>query len=162
MKWFRFGIPFVVVVGLIAASLPASAALSTATCFGSWKVTFSPGLGTTAQEVDSRVENGTIQCMGAVQGSPVTGHGVLAQEGRIHGTALGGTGSGTVTVVIPTLSGVKTVSFDETFTYGPGIGLKSSDSLVGPFTFMFVPTAGDGIFTPVTEIAAVGVFTLKS
>jgi hypothetical protein len=142
-------------------SMPASAAPSTATCSGSWKVTFAPGLGTTSQEVEFRAEGGTIHCLGAIDGSPVTGPGTLAEHGRILGTALAGTGSGVTTVDIPTTSGQKSISFAETLSYGPGVGVKKSDALAGPFIFTFLPTSGDGILNPVTEITVGVLFTLK-
>lgn len=162
MKRFRLGILLIVVVALLAGSAPASAAPSRAFCLGTWRVSFAPGLGLTSRGVDYKTDGGTIHCSGAVNGSPVSGTGTLAQRGHIEGTALGGTAFGTVMLDIPTLGGPRSVSFDAAFTYGPGLGFKYSDTLAGPFTFIFLPVSGDGLMTPVTEIAVVGQFTLKS
>jgi hypothetical protein len=162
MKTFRLAIPLMVVVALLAGPAPAQAAPSTAICLGTWRVSFAPGLGLTVRGVDYKTDDGTIHCTGAVNGSPVSGAGTLAQRGHIDGTVLSGTGLGSTTLDIPTLGGRKFVSFDDTFSYGPGIGFKFSASISGPFTFMFLPVSGDGLMTPVTEIAVVGQFTLKS
>lgn len=102
------------------------------------------------------------RCVGSVRGSRVTGAGPLAQAGRIEGTAVSGTGAGTTSVNIPTATGRKSVTFHDEFVYGPGIGVKYSSALLGPWIFTFVPTEGDGIAAPVTEITVVGEFTLLS
>lgn len=162
MKWVRLGIPLVVAAALTAASLPAGAWSSTAVCTVSGKIQFSPGLGATSQVVEWKSEKGPIRCIGSVGGSPVTGPGAFREWGSIEGTALAGTGEGTSKASVPTVGGLKKVSLRTTFTYGPGVGVKQSDSLVGPFPFSFYPTAGDGVNTPVTEIAFVGEFTLRS
>lgn len=162
MKGFRLGIPLIVVVALLAGSAPVSAAPSTALCLGTLRVSFTPGLGLTSHGVDYKTDAGMIHCAGDIDGSPISGVGVLSERGHIEGTALGGTGFGTTMLDIPTLSGRRTVTFDVTFSYGPGIGFKNSASLSGPFTFVFLPVSGDGLMTPVTEIAAVVQFTLKN
>lgn len=162
MKWFRLVLPAAALFGLMAGSPPATAATGTASCLGAWNVDFVPGVSMTPQSAHYSTQDATIECLGTVQGSPVTGPGTLSQTGSAYGTVLGGSGSGTITVTIPTSSGSKTITFSDTLTYGPGIGFKSSNALVGPFTFVFVPTKGDGILTPVTQIAVAGEFTLQS
>jgi hypothetical protein len=162
MKWFRLGLPAVVLLVLMAGSSAVSAAQSSAMCVGTWHVSFAPGLGTTSHGADFSTRPTMIQCFGAVKGSPVSGSGTLAQKGHLEGTVLGGTGSGTTTLTIPTPAGTRTVTFDDTLTYGPGIGFKTSSSLLGTFTFGFFPVSGDGVTTPVTEIAVVGQFSLTS
>jgi hypothetical protein len=162
MKALRFGIASIMAVALMMGSSPADAAPSNASCLVTGYVSFVPGLGTTPQQVEYKSEEGLIQCSGAVGGAAVSGNGTLTEKGDIEGTALAGTGFGTTTVEIPTSEGPKSVTFDNTFTYGPGIGSKNSDSLEGPWTFVFFPTSGDGVIAPVTKIAVIGQFILKS
>ena len=73
-----------------------------------------------------------------------------------------GAGAGTEWVSVPTTGGEQTVTFTYSLDYGPGLGLKHSPSLIGPYTFVFAPSQGDGILGPVTQIAATGWFVLKS
>ena len=88
--------------------------------------------------------------------------GTLGQEGVVDGTFLTGTGSGTKSATIPTAAGAQKMSFSFTMIYVPGVGLKSSDALMGPLTFVFYPSVGNGVTEPVTEIAVVAEFALKS
>ncbi|MGH2688955.1 MAG: hypothetical protein ACRDKW_09140 [Actinomycetota bacterium] len=92
----------------------------------------------------------------------MTGTGSFVQEGSLEGTVLMGAGGGTEVLTVPTTAGPETVTFVYTLEYGPGYGIKHSDSLVGPYTFLFVPTEGDGITSPVTRITATGWFIVKS
>ena len=162
MKRFRRGVLLIVVLALTAASVPAGATFGGAVCSVSGRIHFDPGLGTTSQVVKFTSSEGKIQCLGSVEGSLATGSGTFREWGVMEGTALAGTGSGVAKTAIPTLGGTKRVSFQTTFTYGPGVGVKQSDALVGPFAFTFVPTSGDGVTSPVTEIAFVGEFALQS
>jgi hypothetical protein len=161
-KHFRIVLLVVLPMALLASSSPARAGGSTATCIGTAEITFSPGLGITPQVVEYQSENGTIDCVGAVRGWTVTGRGTMFETGELTGTAAAGTGAGTAKIKVPTVAGSKTVAFDYTFIYEPGIGFKESDHLAGPWTFVFRPVSGDGITTPVTRIAAVFELTLKS
>jgi hypothetical protein len=73
-----------------------------------------------------------------------------------------GAGAGTEWVSVPTTGGEQTVTFAYTLEYGAGLGLKRGPALIGPYTFVFAPSQGDGILAPVTQIAATGWFVLKS
>jgi hypothetical protein len=129
-----------------------------------WHVSFSPGVGLTSQKTTATThgETGTINCVGAINGHDVTGPGTLGLEGVIRGTCLGGTGSATLSLTVATSAGSEKVSFPATITWGPGVGFKFSDSLVGPLTFAFYPTVGDCVTTAATEAVQVGEFVLKS
>lgn len=174
IKVFRLSVSLSAVFALVAVSLPAGAAVpglslapkadasSAATCFGSWTVSFEPGLGAASQEVNYETRDAPIHCVGAIEGAHITGPATMGQRGRIKGTVLAGRGLGTSTITVPTANGLKSVSFDHVLSYGPGIGVKRSDALAGPYIFTFLPVAGDGVVTPVTEIMAVGEFTLNS
>lgn len=171
---FRLSVSLAAVVALVVVSLPAGAAApglslaphgdasSSATCFGSSTVSFEPGLGASSQEVNYETRDATMHCVGTIEGAHITGPATMEQRGRIKGTALAGRGWGTETITVPTANGLKSISFDLTFSYGPGIGVKRSNTLAGPYIFAFLPVAGDGVVTPVTEIMAVGEFTLNS
>lgn len=163
MKALRFGLASLVVVGLMLPAAAVSAAeSSTAVCSGTWKVDFSPGITTAAQPSTFTTSPSAVTCTGQVRGHGVTGPGSFVEEGSLGGTVLMGEGEGAGSLTVPTATGQETVTFTYKLKYGPGYGLKYSDSLVGPYTFLFAPTHGDGIAAPVTQIAAVAWFTLKS
>jgi hypothetical protein len=146
------------------ASPALSAGGSTATCSGTWHVSFSsPGVGITPQRVTFASHGATLICVGTVAGSPVTGPGTFGEEGVLGGTCLMGTGSGTLSVTIPTSAGLakmRNVAFR--LSTGPGFGFKYSDLFIGPLIFVYLPTQGNCVTAGVTEIAAVAQFVLKS
>jgi hypothetical protein len=82
--------------------------------------------------------------------------------GEAHGYDQPGTGSATLSVTIPTSAGPEKVTFPVTIQYSPGIGFKYSDSLEGPFTFLFYPSIGNCVTAPVMEAVQIGQFVLKS
>lgn len=163
MKPLRLGLATLVLVAL----MPASSAIAQGSgpwCISTWHVSFSPGLGASPQRVafTNQVRPTALDCFGTLGGHAVTGRGSLIEDGVIDGTALTGTGSGTLTVTIPTTGGPQTINSAFTMSYAPGIGFKAGDAFMGPFTFFFYPTAGNGITAPVTEIAVVGQGILNS
>lgn len=168
MKSLRLLIPVLLVIASIAMQVPAHAgplpagSKSIAVCLGTLRVNFTPGLRLTQGVVEYRTDPTAIQCLGAVEGAAITGTGSLSEVGRIEGTALGGRGAGTARLEIQTATGLKSVSFETEFVYGPGIGTKGSASILGPWIFMFLPTKGDALVTSVTEIYVVGQFVLQS
>ena len=164
MKWIRLCLASLVVCALMPASGASAETRSLASCSGTWKVSFSPGVGTTSRQSSftTNGHTGTIICVGTVKGHLVTGPGTFGKEGVVEGSCLAGTGSGTMSVRVPTTGGVKQVEFSFTMVTGPGLGFKFGNALFGPLTFLFVPSAGDCIITPVTEITVLGQFALRT
>ena len=164
MRSFRLVLAALVVFVLIPAAPAFSATESSATCVGTGHISFSPGVGISSQKstFTTQGQTGALNCVGMVKGSAVTGPGTFGEVGVLEGTVLGGTGSGSMSVIIPTTAGPASLTIPFTMTTGPGFGFKFSDSLAGPLTFLFYPTVGNGITAPVTEIAVVSVFFLKS
>jgi hypothetical protein len=152
------------VATVLAPATPAEAGGSSASCHGSWPISMAPGISTTARQstFTSHGETGTITCTGTVNGHGVSGPGTLGVEGALDGTCLTGNGSLTITMTIPTSGGPATFSLPATMTYYGGVGMKFSDAFVGPLTFAVVPTAGNCITEPLTEILQVGEFVLQS
>ena len=164
MKAF-LGLAAMVTLLLVGASPPAlSAQASVASCSGTWNVSFSsPGVGLTARQVTFVSHNGTVNCVGAVAGSLVTGPGTFTEEGVLDGTCLAGTGSAVFSIAVPTLAGpaaVRNVPFR--MSTALGFGFKYSDSFIGPLTFIYVPTQGNCLTVGVTEIAVVAQFLLTT
>lgn len=162
MKRVGLGLAALVALVLMPTSPALGATESTAWCYGTWHVNFSPGVDTTPRTSTFTTRAATVNCVGTVRGHDVLGIAALQQDGVLHGTLLTGTGSGTKTLVIPTRGGPQTVSIPFTMSYTAGIGLQNSDSLVGPLTFVFYPTQGDGVTTPVTQIGVVGEGVLRT
>jgi hypothetical protein len=164
MKSFGLGLAALVVLVLLPIAPALSATQSTATCFGTWRVSFSPGVGVSSQRATftTNGQTGTISCVGAVKRSAVTGPGNFGEVGFLEGTMIGATGVATMSLNIPTAAGLASLRIPFTMTTGPGFGFKYSDSFNGALTFLFAPTLGNGITAPVTEIAVVSVFSLKS
>jgi hypothetical protein len=164
MKMLKFGLATLVLLVLMPAS-PANADTgSLASCSGSWNVSFSRGVGLIPGESSFTTNGptGTINCLGTVEGYPTTGPCTFAKQGRFEGSVLAGKGDGTISVHCPTTEGPKNVNFAFTMVTGPGLGFKFGESLFGPLTFVFHPTEGDGVTSPVTKISVVGAFLLKT
>ena len=154
-----------VLLSLVLMAAPASAASSLATCTGSWNVSLSPGaLLTTSRDITFGTPvTGTINCLGSVNGSPVTGQGTVTKTGQLTGSCVAATGSGTFAFSIPTAGGQKNLTVPFTMITGFGYGVKFSSSFVGPLAFAFVPVQGNCITSPLTEIhVVVAAFTLQS
>ena len=163
MKWLRL-ILALGALSVLPASPASAAGESVAVCQGAWNVSFASGLGTTAKRVafTTHGESGSFNCVGVVRGNPVTGSGTFGQEGFVEGTVLMGAGTSTISLTIPTSAGPQKLSFQDTFTYFPGIGFKQGGPLVGPLTWVFRPTAGNGVTEPVTEIGVVGEAVIRT
>ncbi len=148
--------------GPVAAAESNVEADSTASCLHSWTDSVSPGLTTTPQTATftSHGETGTIHCQGLVKGHQVTGPGTFGEEGLFEGTCLSGSGMAVFSFTIPTTGGQARFRIPVTFTYGLGLGSTSSEAFPG--AFVVVPTAGDCLITPITEIAVVRLGILNS
>lgn len=164
MKPIKLVLATTVLLLLMPVAPAAAQSTSLATCVGSWDVSFSNGVGLVPQTSDFSTGGltGTINCVGAVDGSPVTGPGEFGKAGTIEGSCLLAEGGGTIEMEIPTADGVKRLEFDFTMITGPGIGFKSGGPLLGPLTFLFIPTQGDCVMSPVTQIAVTGEFVLST
>jgi hypothetical protein len=148
-------------IGSIA--MPTSAVAETqslATCVDQHPVTFSPGISLTSGTSSFRTEPGPITCVGAVDGDEITGPGTFSQHGVAQGDCSQGSLSGTVFITVPTSAGPTKLTIRYQGTYGPAVGVKSAPELVA--TFVYYPTKGDCITTPVTEIAATQETTLMT
>lgn len=164
MKSFRLGLATLVLLVLMPASPAFSASGSTASCLVMSPLSFSPGIRTASQRVTSTShgETGTITCVGTVNGHEVMGPGTIGFAGFFDVSCLGGTGHETVSVTIPTSAGPEKLNFPVDETVFPGIGYKSSESLLGPLAFVYYPTEGNCVTSPVTEVAFAGQGVLKS
>jgi hypothetical protein len=155
-------LPIVLSVAVLTLPLlavaPASAATgSTAACSFSLTLTLAPGISGTSSgtsTVTTHGETGTITCAGTVAGKGIDGMGTIGEEGTVDGTCALGSGSTTFSMTIPTASGPVTMRTPATFIYGPGLGYGGGDAFHG--SFQFLPTAGDCITTPVTQIVVLG------
>lgn len=164
MKVLGSGLAAVVLLVLMPASPAFGAPESAASCLMRAHESFSPGISITPRRVaaTSHGETGTINCVGAVNGHRVTGPGTLGFAGFFDVSCAGGTGYETVSATIPTSAGPQKLTFPVKETVGPGVGYKSSDSLMGPLPFVYYPTEGDCVTSPVTEIFFSGQGVLKS
>jgi hypothetical protein len=164
MKLLKLGLATLVLLVLAPASPAAADTGSLASCSGTWNVSFSRGVGLTPGESSFTTNGptGTVNCLGTVEGSPTTGPCTFAKEGRVEGSILGAKGDGRISVHCPTTGGPENVNFAFTMVTGPGLGFKFGESLFGPLTFVFHPTEGDGVTSPVTRISVVGAFLLKT
>jgi hypothetical protein len=164
MRPLRLGLAALVVFLTMGASPALSAGVSTASCTGTWRVSFSsPGVGLAPNRVTFVNHDAALICVGSVAGSLVTGPGAFSEEGVLEGTCLTGTGSATFSVTVPTLAGPATLrNVPFRMSTGLGFGFKYSDSFLGPLAFVFVPTKGNCVTSAVTEIAVVAQFVLKS
>jgi hypothetical protein len=162
----RIAVCLAALAALTLVTAPGAQAASTglALCSGTWKVSFSPGVGLAPGSSDftTKGPTGMVLCVGTVDGHAVTGAGSFAKEGVVEGSCVEGEGSGMITVKVPTTDGLKVVEFPFTMATGPGLGFKFGESLFGPLTFAFVPSRGSCVLTPVTEIIVVGEFALRT
>ncbi|HUR48140.1 MAG TPA: hypothetical protein VMY88_01225 [Acidimicrobiales bacterium] len=152
----RFGV--VGVVGVLAAPsvVPATAhaaATSTAACVFEFVMPVAPGVSMTPADFTYTTggETGMIICVGTVRGHPVTGPGTVGEQGTGNGSCSGGTVTGAYTMTIPTDAGQQRlrVPYTKLNFVGP-LGARPTPELAGGFTF--VPTRGDCVTTPITEV----------
>jgi len=130
--------------------------VTSATCSATLSVRTSPGLTlfSGSDAVTTGGETGSIICVGTFNGHGVTGPGSIGLMGTIVGTCLADSGSGTYSFTIATDAGP--MHFAGTFK-------ESSVGPIGPVEAflpgahyrgieVFVPTHGDCVTTPATEI----------
>lgn len=161
----------VAAAGLVSTS--AARADSGTTCTVEIPVALAPGL-SLAQGSTGTFDNkalGTVSCDGPVNGFEPTGPGTFLAEGT-YGTQDpdncldGGEGQGSYTVVFPTAEGENGVTLPFTLEFaapsrtGGLIGIHTQgDGFVGEFSGM--PTAGDCVTAPVTEVRALGTIVFR-
>jgi hypothetical protein len=153
---------------LLLVALPAAPAVgageSTASCAMHSALSFSPGIGPTPQRVasSSHGETGTLICTGTVRGHDVTGAGTMGFEGVFDASCLGGAGRETFSATIPTNAGPEKLTFVVDETVVPPGGFKVGGSLVGAAPYVFYPTRGDCVLSPMTEVVFVGIAVLRT
>jgi hypothetical protein len=143
-------------VALLVASVsvvasPAHAA-DAAVCSASMPFALNPPvtLATPSFTYSTQGPSGTITCYGFVNGSPVTGSGTLVNQGTSNGNCAQGMGDGEFLARIPTAGGTVAVSGTYTFRYTGVLGSFSGPAFSG--TFQFVPTAGNCVTAPMTQV----------
>jgi hypothetical protein len=138
-----------------ATAEPAAPAASQAVCVAQWVDTLNPGISLTQSTVTftSNGPTGTITCVGSVRGHAVTGPGTFGEQGTISGTCASGSGEAIFVMTIPTEGGPATLVVPAVFTTVGTVGLRPTGTFPGGF--VAVPTQGDCVTTPVTQIAVV-------
>jgi hypothetical protein len=106
----------------------------------------------------SHGETGSINYVGSVNGHAVTGPGTLGHDGVADGTCLSGTGSAVAMMTIPTTGGSVHMRIPVEFSFVGGVGQKPAGAFPG--AFLFHPTRGDCVTTPLTEFGTVIYSTL--
>jgi hypothetical protein len=151
-----------VVLCLFLGPVPASAraevagpSASRAVCVAHWTDSVTPGISMTPSvgTFTSNGQTGTITCVGSVAGHAVTGPGTFGEQGTASGTCASGSGTAIFSMTIPTDGGPVTLTMPAAFTFAAGIGFRPTGSFPGGF--VFAPTRGDCVLTPVTQIAVV-------
>jgi hypothetical protein len=137
------------------SGMPSGPSGSQAVCVAQWLDSVSPGISMTpsAGTFTSNGQTGTITCVGSVNGHAVTGPGTFGEQGVVNGTCAAGSGSATFSMTIPTDGGLVGLTIPAVFTVAGGVGLRPTGTFPGGF--VSVPTRGDCLLTPVTQIAVV-------
>lgn len=156
--------PLLVTVLIASLSLVASPAQAAdnAICTASMPVTLTPGLTLTSgpSTFTTQGATGTIDCHGSVQGKQITGSGTFVNGGVNNGgTCAQGKGTGQFLAQIPTVGGLVAVSGPYTFQYLGVLGSFTGSTFSG--TFQFLPTSGNCLTAPMTQVLllAQGVIT---
>jgi hypothetical protein len=160
----RLGLVALVLFTLTPAPRAFAAGGGSAICVMMSHLSFSPGITSTSQRVASSThgETGAITCTGTVNGHQVTGGGTIGFEGFFDISCVGGTGTETVSMTIPTTAGPEKLSFVVNETVLPGSGYKTGDPLVGMAPFVYYPSQGNCVTSPVTEVFFSGTAVLNS
>lgn len=98
---------------------------------------------------------GSINCVGLIAGSPVTGPGTFSVAGKYSGTCAQGLSSGQSSYAIPTQAGTAAGTMHYTLTWVGAVGVITVDDPVygtgnGPFDM--IPVTGNCITAPLTVI----------
>lgn len=164
MKRLAFATLLVALV-LLAVPLPARAAgVTYASCVFSGTASFSPGLSVAASSGSYGSKSADVTCVGTFDGKLAAGTGTFAFEGQYtDGTCLGHRGSGTYSLTIPTTTGTITLSgtYSENRIAASGFPVASHPGAVFNGHYDIIPTRGDCVTTPITEVTFVmsGTFT---
>jgi hypothetical protein len=128
---------------------------SRAVCVAEFRNTLSPGVSLVPATVayTSGGKTGSIKCVGSVNGHAVTGPGTIGDKGIAQGTCASGSISGVLSMTIPTVAGPVNLEIPAVGTFAAGVGLRPTGQFPGGF--VFVPTRGNCVLTPATEIAVV-------
>ena len=162
MKLIKLILATMAVLLVVPPSAASAATGSVVTCVGGWNVEFEPPVRLTPGESRFMAPPGSLTCVGTVDGSPATGPGTFRKRGTFEGSCIAGKASGRLIVDILTSDGWKSVKSDFFMVTGPGLAFKFGESLLGPLTMVFLPIEGDCVLTPVSRIAVVGEFSLRT
>jgi hypothetical protein len=165
MKALHAVLAAVIMLVLVPGSPAGAASGSTASCVMKSLLSFSPGItGTSPRKVASSThgETGMITCVGKVNGHDATGAGTIGFDGLWDLSCLGGKGTETVSLTIPTAAGPQKFTFSVNETVVPPAGYKTGGPFVGPVPFVFYPTKGDCVTSPITELGFAASAALKT
>ena len=161
--WLKACIAAIVLVAGLSP-LPASAGGSSqASCVTELRLTLSPGLSMSPSTVSYGTSgaSATITCLGSVNGHAVTGPGTIEDRGIARAaTCASGAGTSVLSMKIPTAGGLVAMAIPVDYTFVGGVGQRPAGMFPGGF--VFIPTRGDCILTPVTEVAVVVYGTLST
>ena len=142
-------IGLVVLAGSILVATPEAHAQDGALCtFNPTNGRLSPGVTMTPTKGRWSTGPSSFDCQGTVNGQPVTGPGTIVESGPFDGSCSHGSGSGVLTITIPTAKGTVHLDVPITFSWMGGAGVASAPGMTAVFEFM--PTEGDCVSTPVT------------
>ena len=153
------GIAGVLVAVLLSTFMawPAQAQGATsATCSATMLIRISPGLTLVSRpgDITTGGETGSIVCVGTFNGDHVTGPGSFGVDGTLVGSCLADSGSGTYAATVPTDAGLKHFAgrFTESSIGPVGHVDASQPGAVFRGIETFVPTHGDCVIAPATEV----------
>jgi hypothetical protein len=156
-RWIALiSLPVLLASGAAVMVSEAQALGSTATCTLDIQLNLEPGLRlmTRAGTIAS-TGPGSLDCVGLIDGSPVTGPGTFDVRGRFRGTCGQGTSSGGAAYAIPTRAGTKSGTVDYIVNWAGVVGfITVSDPVYGNGSgpFDFIPVHGNCVTTPLDVI----------
>jgi hypothetical protein len=152
-RGLRFGVVGILAAPALVPVTAHAAGNSAAACVFEFVMDVAPGVSMTPTDFTYTTggETGKIVCVGTVHGHPVTGPGTIGDQGTGYGSCSRGAVTGVYTMTIPTDAGPQRlrVPYTELKFVGP-LGVRTMPEFAGSFTF--VPTRGDGVATPITEV----------
>ncbi len=153
-KWrLRMGLVGTLATPVLVPATAHAASPSAAACVFEFPMTVTPGVAMDPANFTYTTggETGTIVCVGTVHGQPVTGPGTIGDQGMGNGSCSGGAVTGTYTMTIPTDAGPKQLQVPyENLNYVGPHGARTTPEFAGNFAFL--PTRGDCVTTPITEV----------
>ncbi|MGH2688379.1 MAG: hypothetical protein ACRDKW_06185 [Actinomycetota bacterium] len=118
----------------MAAPAAYAAPESLVWCYGTWTVAFSQGIAAAPQTSAFETHGRVVNYIGEIGGEQVTGPGTFTHGGLLSGTTLGGTGSGTQVIDVPTSGGRQQLPVKGVVPTLPPEGGPDTCSLCGRWT----------------------------